>query len=102
MKKLFQSIALIAVVGLGLGIGWLCIADVFPRPENRIVSLADQVDRTWGEIEDLRAEMRELEARVAAARAEAYRAGLSTIRKATKELEEIPKGQGGACALPSP
>ena len=102
MKKLFQSIALIATVGLGLGIGWLCIADVFPRPENRIVSLADQVDRTWGEIEDLRADMRELEERVAAARTESYRAGRAFIRKAAKELEEIPKGQGGACAPPAP
>ena len=84
---------------------WLCVSHdrLSPTRETGSSALARlRWIRTWEEIEDLRADMRELEERVAAARAEAYRAGRAFIRKAAKELEEIPKGQGGACATQAP
>lgn len=101
MKQILQIFGLLALMGLTFGTIYFCAHDVLPRQEDQVAALADQVDLTWDVIEDLRADMAELEDRVTSARAEAYRASRALIEQARKKLEEIPKGQGGSMA-PSP
>ncbi len=95
MKRLLQILSLIAAVGLIVGITHLCVPDDQPRPKDRIFALVDRVDRTWGAIEDLRADMADLEDRVSEAREEAYQASKAILDQAKQDLETIPGGQGG-------